>query len=299
MEELLSSSITLLVLVFFVIFRGTNIVPQSDVYVVERLGKFYKILEPGFHIIIPFIDSVRRKLTYREQIVDIERQAVITQDNVNVLIDGIVFIKVQNPKDAIYNVENYKIAISNLATTTLRGEVGRMSLDEIFSNRSRINASILAELDSSTEAWGIKTMRVEIRDISVPKEIEEAMNLQMKAEREKRAVELGAIAQKEAVIREAEGTRQKEFLTAEAIERMADAKKYEQETLAEGQKKAIQLINDSLSKNNLAGEFLLAKDRVKAFEELAKNPSKDKVILPYETTEIIGSLSLLAKTLEK
>jgi regulator of protease activity HflC (stomatin/prohibitin superfamily) len=297
--EFLSPAVALTLFAFLVLYKGIRIVSQSDVWIIERLGKFHTTLDGGLHFIIPFVDSVREKLTVREQIIDIDRQSVITKDNVNITVDGIVFIKVQNAKDATYNVENFKIAISNLAMTTLRSEIGQLALDETLSSRGKLNALILEELDSASDAWGIKTMRVEISEISVPKEIEEAMNMQMKAEREKRAIELKAQADKESVIRSAEAQKQREVLNAEAIERMADAKKYEQEQVAEGQKNAINFINDALKENHLAGDFLLAKDRVKAFEELAKSSSKDKVIVPYEVSQLIGSLSLFAESFKK
>jgi regulator of protease activity HflC (stomatin/prohibitin superfamily) len=297
--EFLSPAVALTLFAFLVLYKGIRIVSQSDIWIIERLGKFHTTLDGGLHFIIPFVDSVREKLTVREQIIDIDRQSVITKDNVNITVDGIVFIKVQNAKDATYNVENFKIAISNLAMTTLRSEIGQLALDETLSSRGKLNALILEGLDSASDAWGIKTMRVEISEISVPKEIEEAMNMQMKAEREKRAIELKAQADKESVIRSAEAQKQREVLNAEAIERMADAKKYEQEQVAEGQKNAINFINDALKENHLAGDFLLAKDRVKAFEELAKSSSKDKVIVPYEVSQLIGSLSLLTESFKK
>jgi regulator of protease activity HflC (stomatin/prohibitin superfamily) len=294
-----STGFALTLFAIITLYKGIRIVSQSDVWIVERLGKFHKSLHGGLHFTIPFVDSIEEKLTLREQIIDIERQSVITKDNVNIAVDGIVFIRVQSPKDATYNVEDFKMAISNLAMTTLRSEIGQLALDETLSSRDKLNAVILEELDSASDAWGIKTMRVEISEISVPQEIEEAMNMQMKAEREKRAIELKAQADKEAVIRSAEAVKQQEVLNAEAIERMADAKKYEQEKVAEGQKNAIMMINESLKDNQLAGEFLLAKDRVKAFEELSKSSSKDKVIVPYEVTELIGSLSILTENLKK
>jgi regulator of protease activity HflC (stomatin/prohibitin superfamily) len=198
---------------------------------------------------------------------------------------------------AAYGVVDFKMAIANLATTTLRAEIGQMALDETLSSRDTLNRSILTAIDDASQKWGIKTMRVELRDISVPSEIEEAMNLEMKAEREKRAIELTATANKEATIREAEGQRQKAFLQAEAIERMADASKYEQEKTAEGQAKGMMLINQAMATNPEAAEFLLAKDRIAAFNEMAKNESNDKVIVPYEATEFVGSLSILSSFL--
>ncbi len=293
MEAVSAVSIAIIVAVLIIIIKGIKIVPQSRAYVIERLGKYNRTIEGGFHVIIPIVDSVAMAVTKQEQIIDIPQQSVITKDNVNISVDGLVFIQVENAKMAAYGVVDFKRAIANLATTSLRAEIGQLALDETLSSRDTLNRSILTALDEASQKWGIKTMRVELRDISVPVEIEEAMNLQMKAEREKRAIELTATANKEATIREAEGQRQKAFLEAEAIERMADASKYEQEKTAEGQAKGMEMINMAMGANPQAAEFLLAKDRVAAFNEMAKNESNDKVIVPYEATEFIGSLSIL------
>ncbi|MCF6172221.1 MAG: paraslipin [Campylobacteraceae bacterium] len=286
-------SFAIIIAIGIIIVKGVVIVPQTHAYVVERLGKFNRTLEGGFHIIIPILDSIASKLTKQEQIIDIPHQNVITKDNVNISVDGIVFIQVEDAKRATYGIVNFKNALANLSTTTLRAEIGQLALDETLSSRDTLNRKILQAIDEASSKWGVKTMRVELRDISVPIEIEEAMNLQMKAEREKRAIELNAQANKEAVIQEAEGAKEKAFLQADAIERMADAKKYEQEKLAEGQQNAMLMINTAMSNNAKAAEFMLAKDRVKAFNELAKSPSKDKIVVPYETADLIGSLSIL------
>ena len=286
-------SFAIIVAIGIIIIKGVVIVPQTHAYVIERLGKYKRTLEGGFHIIIPILDTIRSKPTKQEQIINIPQQNVITKDNVNISVDGIVFIQVEDAKKATYGVVDFKSALSNLSTTTLRAEIGQLALDETLSSRDTLNRKILQAIDEASSKWGVKTMRVELRDISVPIEIEEAMNMQMKAEREKRAIELKAQANKEAVIQEAEGAKQKAFLQADAIERMADAKKYEQEKLAEGQQNAMLMINTAMTNNAKAAEFMLAKDRIKAFNELAKNPSKDKIVVPYETTELIGSLSIL------
>lgn len=283
----------IIIFVIIIISKGVTIVPQSDLFIIERLGKFKGVLHGGFHIIIPIIDDVRSKLTSREQLVDIEKQSVITKDNVNISIDGIVFCKVDNAQEATYNVVDFKNAIANLAMTTLRSEIGGMDLDDTLSNRESLNAKLQTELGSAAANWGIKVTRVEISDISVPSEIQRAMNMQMEAEREKRAIETKARADKEAVIRNAEASKQEEVLRAEAIERMADAKKYEQEQIAAGQKEAMRLINESMMQNEKAAEFLLAKDRIAAFKAVAQSGSTDKMILPYDVAQMIGSTSVM------
>lgn len=293
METSIVFAVAIIFFVLVIIAKGIKIVPQSDVYVIERLGKFNKELHGGFHLIIPIIDSVRAILTSREQLVDINKQSVITKDNVNISIDGIVFCKVDDAMEATYNVVDFKDAIANLAMTTLRSEIGAMVLDDTLSNRETLNVKLQTELGTAATNWGIKVTRVEIADISVPPSIEKAMNMQMEAEREKRAIQTRAEADKEAVIRKAEGFKQEEILKAEAIERMADAKRYEQEQMAAGQQEAMRLINISMVENEKAAEFLLAKDRIAAFRALAESGSTDKMILPYEVSQMVGATSVL------
>ncbi|CZE48696.1 SPFH domain-containing protein [Campylobacter geochelonis] len=299
MESFVVFVVVVCVLVAMFLKAGIKVVSQSDLMVIERLGKFHRVLDGGFHIIIPFIDQVRATLTAREQLVDITKQQVITKDNVNIAVDGIVFLKIFDGKMAVYNVEDYKRAISNLAMTTLRGEIGGMLLDDTLSSRDRLNGALQMALGDAANNWGVKIMRVEISEISVPEGIEEAMNMQMKAEREKRAIELKAEAEKAALIRNAEGLKQEKVLEAEAIERMADAKKYEQIALAEGQKDAMDNINMAMGASEFAAQYLLAQNRISAFNELAKSPSKDKILVPYEVTELVGSLSLVKEFLSK
>ena len=285
--------VLIVALVVAILKLGIKIVSQSEIMIIERLGRFHKVLDGGFHVIVPFFDSVRARMSVREQLVDISKQQVITKDNVNIAVDGIVFLKVIDGKMALYNVEDYRKAISNLAMTTLRSAIGEMSLDQTLSSRDQLNSKLQIALGDAADNWGVKIMRVEISEISVPKGIEDAMNLQMKAEREKRAIELKAEAEKAALIRNAEALKQEKVLEAEAIERMADAKKYEQIALAEGQKTAMDNINMAMANSKFAAEYLLTQGRVEAFSELAKNGSKDKILVPYETSELIGSLSVI------
>ena len=299
MEGFVTTVIVFCVLIAAILKMGVKIVSQSEILIIERLGRFHKVLDGGFHIIVPFFDAVRAKMSVREQLVDISKQQVITKDNVNISVDGIVFLKVIDGKMALYNVEDYRRAISNLAMTTLRSAIGEMSLDSTLSSRDQLNSKLQIALGDAADNWGVKIMRVEISEISVPHGIEEAMNMQMKAEREKRAIELKAEAEKAALIRNAEALKQEKVLEAEAIERMADAKKYEQIALAQGQKDAMDSINLAMSASSFAAEYLLAQGRVNAFSELSKNPSKDKILIPYETSELIGSLSVLKEFLSK
>ena len=289
LSMVLGAAVIIFIIVLFV--KGIRVVPQATAVVIERLGRYNRTLEGGFHVLIPFIDTVRETLTKQEQMIDIPSQSVITKDNVNISVDGIVFIKVLNAKEATYGVVGFKNAISNLSTTTLRSEIGQLKLDETLSSREALNQKVLQAIDEASTLWGVKTMRVEISDISVPSEIEKSMNLEMKAEREKRAIELTAAADKEAVIKEAEGNKAKVVLEAEAKERMADAQKYEEKAIALGQKEAMESINIAMTESPAAAEFLLAKDRIAAFKALSESESTDKVIIPYNTAEFIGGMT--------
>lgn len=299
MYETLAITGAISVFAIIIIAKGIKIVSQADMMVVERLGKYNRVLTGGLNFLIPIVDSVSKVLTTKEQMIDIPSQNVITKDNVNITIDGIVFCAVEDAKDATYNVVDFKQSISNLAMTTLRAEIGSMELDATLSNRDTLNAKLQTALGDASVNWGVKITRVEISDISVPKEIERAMNMQMEAEREKRAIETKAEADKSAQIRSAEAYKQEQVLKAEAIERMADASKYEQEKIAQGQQNAMIAINESMTQNKDAAQFLLAKDRIAAFEKLAASDSSNKVILPYEVAQMIGSMDIIGDTLFK
>lgn len=288
---ILTGAIVLFSLV--ILYKGIRIVSQADMMVIERLGKFHRVLKGGLNFIIPIVDNPVSVLSTKEQMIDIPQQSVITKDNVNITIDGIVFCAVEDAKEATYNVVDFKRAISNLAMTTLRSEIGSMELDGTLSNRDTLNAKLQTALGDAAQNWGVKITRVEISDISVPKEIQKAMNLQMEAEREKRAKETTAEADKVVQVKAAEAFKQEEILKAEAIMKMADALKYEEVAKAQGQSEAMATINEAMQINGKAAEFLLAKDRIEAFKGLANSDSANKVILPYNVTEMIGSMSIL------
>lgn len=283
----------ILLLVVATIYKAVIIVPQASIYVIERFGKYRTSLSAGLHLIVPFIDTIRTKVSTQERIIDVKKQQVITKDNVNIYINGVVYAKVIDAMSVTYNVDDYEKAIAVLTTTTLRSTVGSMSLDDTLSSRDSINQELAKALDVAVGNWGVKVVRVEVSEIEVSQTISDTMNLQMIAERERRAIETKANAEKEATIRKAEALRQEQFLQAEAIERMAQAKRVEQVEIATGQSEAMRLINEALASNPKAAEFLLAKERITAFNELAKNPNSSKVVVPYETSELIGSLSIL------
>lgn len=303
-------SVLFFLLVLIALFKTVHIVPQSTICVVERLGRFHRVLHGGLNFVIPFVDSIRETFTTQEQVINLNPQRVITKDNVSIIIDGLVFIRVQDGMKATYGIQDLELAIAQLAQTTLRAEIGRMELDDTLSSREQMNASLQASLDSASAQWGTKITRVEISDISVPQEIQDAMEMQLKAVRERRAIETKAGADKNAAIAKAEGERQRVFLEAEAIERMAQAKKTEEILLAQasrerdilnaqGQQEALALIGIALTQHPNSGEFLLTKDRIKAWNGIAASDSQNKIVVPYEASELLGSLSVLADFLGK
>lgn len=288
-------TVSLLILIY--LFLAVKIVSQAELWVIERLGKYHRTLGAGINFIIPFIDQKRSQFHTQEQIIDVPRQAVITKDNVSIQIDAVVFIRINDAKQATYEIKDLKVAIAQLAQTTLRAEIGRMELDETLSSRADLNAVLLTALDLASSTWGAKVTRVEVADISVPQAVQTAMELQMEAERRRRATETAAEGDKNALILKAEGERQQAFKQAEAVERMADAVKYEKEQLAMGEQKAMELINHAMMNNKDAANFLLAKDRIAAFAGLAASDSANKVIVPIETSEMVGSLTAFATLL--
>ncbi|WP_038126211.1 SPFH domain-containing protein [Thiomicrorhabdus sp. Milos-T2] len=285
------------VLVALYLFLAVKIVSQAELVVIERLGRFHRTLSAGINFIVPFIDQKRSSFSTQEQIIDVPRQAVITKDNVSIQIDAVVFIRINDAKQATYEIQDLKGAIAQLAQTTLRAEIGRMELDETLSSRADLNAVLLTALDLASSTWGAKVTRVEVADIAVPEAVQSAMELQMEAERRRRATETEAEGDKNALILQAEGERQQAFKQAEAVERMADAQKYEKEQLAMGEQKAMSLINDAMNENKDAASFLLAKDRIAAFSELAGSDSANKVVVPVETSEMVGSLAAFSAIL--
>ncbi len=282
-------TVTLLIVVYLLL--AVKIVSQAELWVIERLGKYHKTLGAGINFIVPFVDTKRSSFSTQEQIIDVPRQSVITKDNVSIQIDAVVFIRINNAEQSTYEIQDLKGAIAQLAQTTLRAEIGRMELDETLSSRADLNAVLLSSLDLASSTWGAKVTRVEVADISVPAAVQGAMELQMEAERRRRATETEADGDKNALILQAEGERQQAFKQAEAVERMADAQRYEKEQLAMGEQRAMALINEAMMDNKDAASFLLAKDRIAAFAGLASSDSANKVIVPIETSEMVGSLA--------
>ncbi|WP_055070792.1 SPFH domain-containing protein [Clostridium massiliamazoniense] len=300
------------IIVLTLLVNSVRIVNTGQIYVLERFGQFYKLLEPGWHITIPCVDFVRKRISTKQQILDIQPQTVITQDNVNIQIDNVIFYKVMNAKDAVYNIEDYKSAIVYSTITNMRNIVGNMSLDEVLSGRDKINLELLKIIDQVTDAYGIKILSVEIKNIMPPREIQEAMEKQMKAERDKRAVILTAEGMKQSEIAKAEGEKQAKILEAEAEKeaniRRAEGLKESQLLEAEGKAKAIEAIAEAESKaiekvnkaiiDSGANEVVIALKQVEALKEMANSPA-NKLILPMESISSLGSVAAIGDLLKE
>ena len=224
--------IALAFLVVIILFKSAVVVPQQTAVVVERLGKYAGTLNAGFHVLMPFVDVIRYRHTLKEQTIDIPAQICITRDNVQVGVDGVLYLKVLNPERASYGISSYLFAITQLAQTTLRSEIGKIVLDRTFEERTNINIAVVSELDKATEPWGIKVLRYEIKNITPPADVLAAMEKQMRAEREKRAVVLTSEGQRDAAINSAEGGKQQ-------VIKASEARKQQQINESEGQAAAI------------------------------------------------------------
>jgi regulator of protease activity HflC (stomatin/prohibitin superfamily) len=218
--------------VIIVIAKTAVVVPQQNAFVVERLGKYHATLNAGFHILVPFVDAIRYKHSMKETAMDVPEQVCITRDNVQVGVDGVLYLQVLNAERASYGISDYKFAISQLAQTTLRSEVGKIELDRTFEERTNINYAVVSEIDKATEPWGIKVLRYEIKNITPPQDVLAAMEKQMRAEREKRAVILASEGQRDAVVNAAEGDKQQ-------VIKASEAKRQQQVNEAEGEAAAI------------------------------------------------------------
>jgi regulator of protease activity HflC (stomatin/prohibitin superfamily) len=289
--------IFLALLVVFVVARTAIVVPQQNAFVVERLGKYRTTLGAGFHILVPFMDVIRYRHSLKEVAIDIAEQICITRDNVQVHVDGVIYMQVLNPERASYGVADYLFAISQLAQTTLRSEIGKIDLDRTFEERGAINVAIVHELDKASEPWGIKVLRYEIKNITPPADVLTAMEKQMRAEREKRSVVLTSEGMRDAAINQAEGEKQQ-------VIKASEAKKQQQINEAEGGAAAILAIADATAEGirkvadaiRLPGGFeavqlRVAEQYVERFGQLARE--SNTLVLPANVADV-GSMLALA-----
>ncbi|MDG2307085.1 MAG: SPFH domain-containing protein [Candidatus Binatia bacterium] len=303
MSGLLGVALFFAVLVVVVIAKTAVVVPQQNAYVVERLGKFHKTLRAGFHVLVPFVDVIRFRHDLRELAVDIPEQVCITRDNVQVGVDGVLYLQVLDAEGASYGAANYEFAISQLAQTTLRSEVGKIELDRTFEERTQINTQVVKELDKASEPWGIKVLRYEIKNINPPEDVVAAMEKQMRAEREKRAVILTSEGEREAAINLAEGQKQK-------IVKESEAKRQSQINEAQGEAEAILAIARATSGGiravaeavTLPGgrdavRLRVAEQYVDRFGELARETNA--LILPANVADVASMVGVAMSALDQ
>lgn len=269
--ELLNIVVVLVIGVIITLYKGINIVPQGEEWVVERLGKYVKTLRPGLNIIVPYLESVRQKVSTRDLILDIPEQEVITKDNAVIHTNAVTFARVTNPKDAIYGIENYKVAIQQLVMTTLRSILGEMSLDEALSNREHIKAKLKDSIIDDVADWGVTVKSVEIQDINPSASMQASMERQAAAERERRAIETTAEGNKNAAILEADGK-------LEAARREAQA----QVALANASGEAINIITENIQDKELPAMFLLGDRYINSLEQISKSENSKFVIYPAD-----------------
>ncbi len=287
--------IIMLAIIFVIAMMSIKIVKQSEVYIIERLGKFYKIADAGLTIIIPFFDHVRSVVSLKQQTMDVPPQGVITKDNVTITIDTVVFYQITDPAKAVYEIQNLKKGIEYLAITTIRDIIGKMDLDETFSSRDGINNRLRIVLDEATDKWGCKIDRVEIKDITPPADIRDAMEKEMNAERNKRALILESEAQRQAAITIAEGNKQAAILEAEAdresqIRRAAGEAQAIKEVAA-AKAREIQMVYEAM-KNAAPDDKLVQLKSLEALEEVAKGEA-NKIFIPFEATSALSSLGAI------
>ena len=292
----------LALMVIITIFKTARVVPQREQYVVERLGKFSRTLDAGFHILFPFLDKVAYRHSLKENAVDVPSQTCITRDNISVDIDGILYMQVVDARAASYGIENYVFATSQLAQTTLRSEIGKIELDRTFEEREKINAQVVNEVDRASEPWGVKVLRYEIKDIVPPVSVKDALEKQMRAERERRAVVAESEGQREAKINVSEGEKQE-------IINISQAAKLKQINEAEGKAKEITLIaqataeglrNIALAISQPGGldavNLRVAEQYVREFGELAR--TNNSLIIPANLGDIGTAVATIMKTID-
>ena len=267
-------------------------VPQGQIWTVERFGKFTRLLSPGLNIIIPFFDRIGRRVLVMEQVLDIQPQEVISADNAMVRADAVCFFQVLDAAKASYEVNNLHLAMQNLVMTNIRAVLGSMELDQILSNRDAINTSLLLKVDEATNPWGIKVTRIEIKDITPPRDLVDAMANQMKAEREKRAQILRAEGEREAAIKVAEGEKRAAILKAEGLRESAFLEAEAREREAQAEARATQVVSEAIAAGNpQAINYFIAQKYVEALGTLAASDNGKVILMPLEASGVIGSIS--------
>jgi regulator of protease activity HflC (stomatin/prohibitin superfamily) len=281
----------ILVLAVALVIMGVKSVPQGMEYTVERFGRYTRTLRPGLNLIAPVIDRIGARLNMMERVMDVPQQEVITRDNAMVTVDGVVFFQVLDAAKAAYEVSQLELAILNLTMTNVRTVMGSMDLDELLSQRDKINAQLLHVVDDATTPWGVKVTRIEIKDITPPRDLVDAMARQMKAEREKRANILEAEGFRQAEILKAEGEKQSTILDAEGKRQAAFLEAEARERLAEAEAKATHMVSQAIAKGDLnAINYFVATKYIEALQAIAMSPNEKLVLMPLEASGVIGAL---------
>jgi regulator of protease activity HflC (stomatin/prohibitin superfamily) len=292
------AAVVVVILVIILIARTAIVVPQQSAYVVENLGKYSRTISAGFHILIPFVEKVAYRHSLKERAIDIAEQICITKDNVQVGVDGVLYLKVLDPRLTSYGISDYLFAITQLAQTTLRSEVGKIDLDRTFEERTHINTQVVPELDKASDPWGVKVFRYEIRNINPPKDVLQAMEKQMRAEREKRAIILASEGERDAKINQAEGQKQR-------VIKESEASKQQQINEAEGEAEAILAVATATAESlrriaialreeggSKAMELRIAERYLEQFGHLAQ--AGNTIVLPATVSDV-GSMIALAR----
>lgn len=288
--------LALLVLAIVIVIKGAVVVPQQMRYVVERLGQYYKTLDAGFHVLVPFFDRVRYRHSVKEQVIDIPEQVCVTSDNVQVAVDGLIYMRIIDAKAASYGIDDYVFGIVQLAQTTLRSEIGKIELDRTFEARGTINARVVEEVDKAAEAWGVKVLRYEIKNITPPREVITSMEKQMKAEREKRAAILASEGHRDSAINNAEGEKQRQIKDSEAkMMAQINSARGEAEAILEVAKataEGLRLVGSALQEKggHAAMELRIAEQYLPQFGKIAQKSST--VVLPANLADVGGIVAL-------